>query len=96
MLACAEESGTASLTGIAARFGGVREMVRTWRSRFQEARLDGLADAPRPGAPRKITDKQVEVLVTRALMEKGRGQDTHWLTWSMAQTGLSQSSVSRI
>jgi hypothetical protein len=24
---------------------------------------DGLADAPRPGAPRKITDEQVEVLV---------------------------------
>jgi transposase len=53
-------------------------MVRTWR--FQEARLEGLADAPRPSAPRKITDKQVEVLVTPALMEKGRGHDTPWST----------------
>ena len=59
--------------------------------------MDGLADAPRPGAPRKITDEQVEVLVTRTLTEKGRGQDTHWSTRSMAaETGLSQSSVSRI
>jgi len=38
---------------------------------------DALADAPRPGAPRKITDERVEVLVTRTLREKGPGQDTH-------------------
>jgi transposase len=74
-----------------------REMVRTWRSRFQEARLGGLTDVPRAGAPRKITDEQVEVLVTRTLTEKGRGQDTHWPARSMAaEAGLSQSSVSRI
>jgi hypothetical protein len=37
-----------------------------------------------------------EVVVTRVLTEKGRGQDTHWSTRSMAdETGLSQSSVSR-
>jgi transposase len=97
VLACAEESGTASVTGVAGRLGVSREMVRTWRSRFLEGRLGGLADAPRPGAPRKITDEQVEVLVTRTLTETGRGQDTHWSTRSMAaETGLSQSSVSRI
>ncbi len=51
----------------------------------------------RPGAARKITDEQVEVMVTRTLTEKGRGQDSHWSTRSMAvETGLSQSSVSRI
>jgi hypothetical protein len=55
------------------------------------------AVAARPGAPRKITDEQVEVVVTRVLTEKGRGQDTHWTTRSTAgETGLSQSSVSRI
>jgi transposase len=97
VLACSEESGTAALTGVAARLGVSREMVRTWRSRFQEARLGGLTGAPRPGAPRKITDEQVEVLVTRTLTEKGRGQDTHWSTRSMAAgAGLSQSPVSRI
>jgi hypothetical protein len=72
-------------------------MVRKWRVRFMAEGLDRLADAPRPGAPRKITDEQVEVVVTRVLTEKGRGQDTHWSTRSMAEeTGLSQSPVSRI
>lgn len=60
VLACAEESGSASLTGVAARLGVSREMARTWRSRFQEARLDGLADAPRPGAPRKTPAPHAE------------------------------------
>jgi transposase len=97
VLACAEESGAAPLTRVAAGTGVSREMVRKWRVRFMEGRLDGLADAPRPGAPRKITDEQVEVAVTRVLTEKGPGQDSHWSTRSMAgETGLSQSSVSRI
>jgi transposase len=97
VLACAEESGVAPLTRVAARTGVSREMVRKWRVRFMEQRMDGLADAPRPGAPRRITDEQVEVVVTRVLTEKGRGQDSHWSTRSMAgETGLSQSSVSRI
>jgi transposase len=97
VLACAEDGGVAPLTAVAARTGVSRESVRKWRVRFMEHRMDGLADAPRPGAPRKITDEQVEVLVTRTLTEKGRGQDTHWSTRAMAaETGLSQSSVSRI
>jgi transposase len=97
VLACAEESGVAPLTAVAARTGVSREMVRKWRVRFMAGGLGGLADVPRPGAPRKISDEQVEVLVTRTLTERGRGQDTHWSTRSMAaETGLSQSSVSRI
>jgi transposase len=97
VLACAEDGGTAPLTAVAERTGVSRESVRKWRVRFLGDRMEGLADAPRPGAPRKITDEQVEVVVTRVLTEKGPGQDTHWSTRSMAgQTGLSQSSVSRI
>jgi transposase len=97
VLACAEDGGTAPLTAVAGRTGVSRESVRKWRVRFMEGRLDGLTDAPRPRAPRKITDEQVEAVVTRVLTEKGRGQDTHWTTRSMAgETGLSQSSVSRI
>jgi transposase len=97
VLACAEDGGTAPLTAVAARTGVSRESVRKWRVRFAEGRMTGLTDAPRPGAPRKITDEQVEVVVTRVLTEKGRGQDSHWSTRSMAgETGLSQSSVSRI
>jgi transposase len=97
VLACAEDGGVAPLTAVAAATGVSRESVRKWRVRFMQDRLAGLADAPRPGAPRRITDDQVEVVVTRVLTEKGRGQDTHWTTRSMAgETGLSQSSVSRI
>jgi hypothetical protein len=59
--------------------------------------MGALADAPRPGAPQKITDEQVEVLVTRTLVENGPGQDTDWSTRTMAaEAGLSQSTVSRI
>jgi transposase len=97
VLACAEESGVAPLTRVAGRTGVSRETVRKWRVRFMEGRMDALADAPRPGAPRRITDDQVEVLVTRTLTEKGPGQDSQWSTRTMAaEAGLSQSSVSRI
>ena len=97
VLACAENAGTEPVTAVAARFGVSREMIRKWRSRFLEKRLDGLADAPRPGAPRKITDEQVEVVVTKTLTEKGRGQDTHWSTRSMAaEAGMIQTAISRI
>jgi len=62
-----------------------------------DGRMEALADAPRPGAARKITDEQVEAVVTRTLTERRRGQDSHWSTRTMAaETGLSQSSVSRI
>jgi hypothetical protein len=41
--------------------------------------------------------KRVEALVTRTLTERGPGQESHWSTRTMAaETGLSQSSVSRI
>jgi transposase len=97
VLACAGKSGTVSQTVVTVRTGVSRESVRKWRVRFMERRLDGLADVPRPGAPRKITDEQLEVLVTRTLTERGHGQDTQWSTRTMAaETGLSQSSVSRI
>ena len=46
-------------TEIAERLGVYRPMVRKWRGRFAEHRLDGLSDEPRPGKPRKITDEQI-------------------------------------
>ena len=72
------------------------QTVCKWRSRFGASRLEGLVDEPRPGTPRKITDTQVEAVITRTL-EAAPEQATHWSTRSMAQaTGLSQSAVSRI
>jgi transposase len=70
--------------------------VRKWRTRFAEARLAGLADEPRPGAPRTITDAQVEAAVTRTL-ESRPANATHWSTRALARDlGLSQTAVSRI
>lgn len=73
VLACAEEGGVAPLTRVAVRTGMSRESVRKWRVRFMEGRMAALADAPRPGAAHKITDEQVETLVTRTLTERGPG-----------------------
>ena len=64
VLACAE--GTANKE-VAARLGVTPQMVGKWRARFVAARLDGLADEPRPGQPRKITDEQVEEVIVKTL-----------------------------
>src|SRR5579863_8550454 len=71
-------------------------MVNKWRSRFLKKRLEGLYDEPRPGAPRQVTDAQVEKVVIQTLESMPRGQ-THWSTRSLAQaSGLSRMTISRI
>src|ERR1700690_2116268 len=70
--------------------------VCKWRERFRVNRLEGLLDEPRPGAPRSITDKQVEAVVTKTL-ESMPASSTHWSTRLMAKkAGLSQTAVVRI
>ena len=62
--------------------------VGKWRERFREFGLDGLLDEPRVGAPRKITDRQIEEVVTKTL-ESMPANSTHWSTRLMAEeTGL--------
>jgi len=81
---------------VAEEFRVTRQMVGKWRQRFMEQRLDGLYDEPRPGAPRRVSDAEVERVITRTLESTPRGA-THWSTRSMAQaTGLSQTTISRI
>jgi transposase len=73
-----------------------RPTVRKWRDRFANRRLEGLADEPRPGPPRTITDEQVETAVTRTL-ESLPADATHWSTRALARTlGLSQTAIVRI
>jgi hypothetical protein len=70
--------------------------VGRWRRRFQQQRLNGLLDEPRPGAPRRITDAMIERVITDTSETTPRDA-THWSTRSMAKTaGLSQSAVARI
>src|SRR4051794_5697112 len=70
--------------------------VGKWRERFREFGLDGLLDEPRVGAPRKITDRQIEEVVTKTL-ESIPANRTHWSTRLMAEeTGLSQNAIVRI
>src|SRR5262245_20695611 len=44
-----------------------KQTVGRWRTRFLLARVDGLLDEPRPGAPRTISDAQIEAVLTRTL-----------------------------
>ena len=91
--ACAEEPINKA---VAARLKVCGATVGTWSNRFVAKRLDGLVDDPRPGAPRTVSDADVERVVTRTLETKPANA-TPWSTRDMARAaGLSQSAVSRI
>ena len=93
VLACAEGKNN---TAVAEAVGASLPTVGKWRRRFAEKRLDGILDEPRPGAPRKITDAEVERVLAMTLESKPRAA-THWSTRSMAEaSGMTQSAVSRI
>jgi transposase len=67
------------------------QTVCKWRERFRRSRLEGLTDEPRPGTPRRITDDQIEALITRTL-ESQPPDSTHWSTRTMAKAiGMSSS-----
>jgi transposase len=93
VLACAQ-----GLSNVEAgqRLGVHAATVGKWRGRFAARRLEGLADEPRPGVPRTITDEQVEQVIVKTL-EETPADATHWSTRSMAgATGMSQTAISRI
>jgi transposase len=65
VLACA---GGAGNRAVAADLRVTAQTVGKWRRRrFVEHRLGGLLDEPRCGAPRRVTDEQVEAVVVRTL-----------------------------
>ena len=93
VLCCAK---TMSNTEVAKYLHITPATVGKWRNRFVEQGLEGLLDEPRPGAPRTVTDEQVEEVVTKTL-ESMPDQGTHWSTRLMAQeSGLSQNTIVRI
>jgi transposase len=81
---------------VAGKLGITHQTVGKWRQRFLEQRLDGLLDEPRPGAPRQVSDAQLERVV-RLTLESIPADATHWSTRAMARrSGLSQTMISRI
>jgi transposase len=93
VLAAAEGLGN---TEIARTLRVGRSTAEKWRSRFLRLRMDGLLDEPRVGAPRTVTDAQVEEVVTKTLEETPRGE-THWSRRSMARAvGLSPDTIGRV
>ncbi|WP_405733728.1 helix-turn-helix domain-containing protein [Streptomyces sp. NBC_01537] len=94
VLACADEPTN---TAVAQRLGISRDMVGKWRARFLAERLDGLDEQPRPGRPPAADDDTVAHVLGRTLAPPPAGARQTWSTRSMAaETGLSQSTVSRI
>ena len=94
ILECAK--GESHNKNVAARLGIHEDTVSKWRRRFLADRLEGLADEPRPGAPRTINDNAVETVIVKTLEETPLDA-TQWSTRSMAKaTGMSQSAISRI
>jgi transposase len=93
VLACAEGL---SNTEVGRRLKVHPATVRKWRLRFVEKGLDGLHGEPRPGAPRKFGDDQIEAVVVKTLTEKPTDA-THWSSRDMAKaTGMSQPTVARV
>jgi len=93
VLGCADG---ASNTAVAKKHRTSVQTVGDWRQRFVERRLSGLYDEPRVGAPRTITDADVERIVVETLETKPKGR-THWSTREMAaHAGVSHTTVGRI
>ena len=58
--------------------------------------MDALYDEPKPGAPRTVSDADVESILVTTLESKPKGR-THWSTRKMAEhAGVSASTVGRI
>jgi transposase len=81
---------------VAASLRVSQQMVCKWRGRFVAKRLDGLLDEPRPGAPRRVRDEQVERVIVRTLESTPRDA-THWSVRSMAEAvGMKPTTIHRI
>ncbi|WP_246140482.1 helix-turn-helix domain-containing protein [Micromonospora olivasterospora] len=90
VLACAQGLSNSE---VSRRLGVSLPTVGKWRKRFVADRVDGLRDEPRPGAPRKIGDAQVEAVITKTLDEMPPNQDSRRSTRSMTTGTVSTCST---
>lgn len=94
VLSCA--AGDRTHADIATELGCNPVTVGKWRNRFALDRLDGLVDAPRPGAARSISDDVVEAVVVETL-ETAPPDATHWSSRGLAaKHGISKTTVAEI
>jgi transposase len=81
---------------VAQRLGVTTQTVGKWRRRFVTARLSGLLDQPRSGAPRSISDAIVESVLVKTLYEPPP-DGVRWSSRRLAAAlGISQRAVVRI
>ena len=93
VLACADG---ATNSDVARRYRTTNATVGKWRVRFIERRLEGFYDEPRVGAPRTISDEEVEAVIVKTLETTPKGE-THWSTRTMAaKAGMSHTMIGRI
>ena len=69
---------------IAETLGVCTHTVGRWRNRFADARMDGLYDEPRPGAPRQIGDDEIAATIQKTLETRPKGA-TRWSLRTMAK-----------
>jgi len=93
ILACAEGHKN---TQVAKQERTTNATVGKWRQRYVDKGIDGLMDDPRPGAPRTISDLQIEEIVNKTLESQPAGKKP-WSTRAMSKKmGVSHESVHRI
>jgi transposase len=81
---------------VAHRLGVPEQTVCKWRQRFVAARVHGLLDHPRSGAPRSISDSLVETVLAKTLHEPPPDAE-RWSSRRLAtEVGISQQAVLRI
>jgi transposase len=81
---------------VAAELGVHAVTVSKWRRRFAAERLEGLSDAPRPGAARTVGDDVIEAVLVDTLESAPAGA-THWSTRGLAKKhGISHDTVAEI
>jgi transposase len=93
VLGCAEGRTNGEMAAVA---GVAPATVSKWRRRFALGRLEGLCDAPRPGAERTVADETIEAVVVDTL-ESAPPDATHWSTRGLAaKHGISKTTVAEI
>jgi transposase len=93
ILECAE--GLANNV-VAAKHHMATQTVGKWRTRYIEHRLDGLADAPRTGAPSSIDDSQVQAVITKTQESLSQGAPRLTSRTLAQEVGVSPATVLRI